>query len=66
MKTALNIILLINTIYVLIISENPNVTEFFFPASIYLVFGFLRWHHVEFLEYLNNPKKYENEDQDHI
>lgn len=62
MKTALNIILVINTIYIFIISENPNVTEFFFPACIYLVFGFLRWNHREFVEYLNNPIKHEKED----
>ncbi|ROI03693.1 hypothetical protein EGI16_10800 [Chryseobacterium sp. G0240] len=55
MKTALNIILLINTVYVLIISENQDPTLFFFPLFIYFFFGFFRYYHKEFSEYLNTP-----------
>lgn len=55
MKTALNIILFINTVYVLIVSENQDPTAFLFPLCIYLFFGFFRFYHEEFTEFLNNP-----------
>lgn len=55
MKTALNIILIANTVWVLLISDNPDLTVFVYPAFIYVVFGFLRIYHKEFVQYLNTP-----------
>lgn len=57
MKNALDLILLINTTYVFIISENPNLIVFFLPALIYVIFVFLRIYHKEFTHYLNTPTK---------
>lgn len=62
MKKALNIILAINTVWLLICSDNQDVTAFFFPAFIYVIFGFLRIYHNEFLKYLNTPTNHENQD----
>ncbi len=59
MKTALNLILAINTVYVLVCSENPDLTVFFFPLFIYVSFGFLRIYHKEFTKYLNTPISHE-------
>ncbi len=59
MKTALNIILFLNTIYVLMCSENQDPATFVFPLFIYVFFGFLRYYHKEFLHYLKTPIRHE-------
>ncbi len=59
MKTALNLILAANTIYVLICSENKDLTVFVFPAFIYVFFGFFRYYHKDFTKYLNTPSNHE-------
>ncbi|CEJ70547.1 hypothetical protein BN1195_02874 [Chryseobacterium oranimense G311] len=59
MKKTLNIILAVNTIWLLICSDNPDLTVFFGPAFIYVVFGFLRIYHKEFIQYLNTPINHE-------
>ncbi|AZB01253.1 hypothetical protein EG359_17260 [Chryseobacterium joostei] len=60
MKIALNLILFVNTIYVLICSENQDASVFFFPVFIYVVFGFLRFCHKDFSKYLNTPNHEKN------
>lgn len=53
MKKVLNTILAVNTVYVLVCSENPDVTVFFLPACVYLVAGFLRVNVGEFTNLIN-------------
>lgn len=60
MKTALNLILIVNTIYVLACSENQDPSVFFFSLFIYTVFGFLRFYHKDFSNYLNTPNHEKN------
>lgn len=59
MKTALNIILIVNTLYILICSENQNASEFVFPLFTYVFFGFFRYYHKDFIKYLNTPTNHE-------
>lgn len=54
MKKVLNTILAVNTVYVLVCSENPDVTVFFLPACVYLVAGFLRANVGEFTNLLQS------------
>lgn len=56
MKMILNILLIVNTIYILICSENTDVSVFFLPALIYIIVGALRIYHKEFFQFLNTPK----------
>lgn len=55
MKNALNIILFVNTIYVLACSENQDPSTFIFSLFIYVFFGFFRYYHKDFTKYLNTP-----------
>jgi hypothetical protein len=59
MKTGLNVILSANTIYVFLCSDNPDLTVFVFPIFIYVFFGFFRYYHKEFLQYLKTPISHE-------
>lgn len=59
MKTALNIILFLNTIYVFVCSEDQNPATFAFPVFIYGFFGFFRDCHKDFTKYLNTPISHE-------
>ena len=59
MKTALNIILFLNTIYVFMCSENQDPTAFVIPLFIYVFFGFFRYYHKEFITYLNTHVNHE-------
>ncbi|WP_123868067.1 hypothetical protein [Chryseobacterium lactis] len=65
MKTALTIILFVNTAYVLAISENQNPIDFIFPLFIYVFFGFFRYYHKEFTNYLNSPNHGKHNNRNH-
>lgn len=61
MKNFLNTILLANTIWVFLIADNPDLTIFVFPLFVYVVFGFLRAYHKDFVKLLNTPVSHDYE-----
>ena len=52
MKIALNIILILNTLFVVVCADNPNVEVFALPALVFVVAGFLRIYHRDFVKLL--------------
>lgn len=56
MKAALNIILILNTLFVVACADNPDLTVFIYPFAIYVVAGFFRIYCREFVEFLTKPQ----------
>lgn len=56
MKTALNIILIINTLFVILCADNKDPLIFVYPLVIYVVAGFFRIYHREFVEFLTKSQ----------
>lgn len=51
LKIILNTVLIMNTMFVIVCADNPDVTVFIYPMCIYLIAGFLR---VNLREFHNN------------
>lgn len=56
MKTALNIILILNTLFIMACADNPDPIVFIYPFVIYVVAGFFRIYHREFVEFLTKAQ----------
>lgn len=54
LKIILNTVLIVNTLFVIVCADNPNVTVFIYPMCVYLVVGFLRINLKQFHQFLTS------------
>lgn len=56
MKNFLNIVLIVNTLFIVACADNPNPTVFVYPIGVYVVAGFFRYYHREFVDFLTKAQ----------
>lgn len=56
MKRFLNTILLLNLLFVILCADNPDFNVFVGPIAIFVIAGFFRIYHKEFVEFLTEKR----------